>query len=135
MIKIECPFICLFGDVADCPYIEDFTYCHNIVTAPGNGDAWCSKKIEEALNPSKQVCDACGKLMIDSLFTKNPNEDTLMRQNYSCILCGLKSFVTYSASEDEFAVAIKIEEDHKKREPACPCPVDDLYIAGEPTKI
>jgi hypothetical protein len=122
-------------DEIDCPYIENLTQCHNIEVAPGNGDAWCSGKIEEALNPPKHVCDACGKLMINSLFTKNPNEDTLIRQNYSCILCGLKSFVTYNTSEDEFDVVSKIDEDHKKREPTCPCPINDLYIAGEPTKV
>ncbi|MBE9569972.1 MAG: hypothetical protein IMF11_05070 [Proteobacteria bacterium] len=115
--KIECPFVCLFGDVTDCPYIEDFTYCHDIVTAPGNGDAWCSRMIEKGLN-EKEISP----------------QGPLMRQNYSCILCGLKSFVVYHPKEGAFDITIKIREDHKKREPTCPCPVDDLYIAGKPTE-
>jgi hypothetical protein len=69
--------------------------------------------------------------------------DNSMRQNYSCNICGLKSFVMYSQEEeeeeedeeDEFDIAIKIREDHEKKEPTCPCSVNDLNIVGEPTKV
>jgi hypothetical protein len=118
MIKIECPFICLFGDKINCPYTENFTYCHDVGISPGNGDAWCSKKIEEALN-----------------MEKKEEPSTLTRQNYSCNICGLKSFVTYSSKEDVFDIAIKIRNDHEKREPTCPCPVDDLNMVGDPIKV
>lgn len=112
MIKIECPFICLFGDDIKCPYIENFTHCHNIETAPGNGDAWCSEMIEIALNKTK--------------------EEPFMRQNYSCSGCGLKSSVTYSSIEDSFAIVIKIREDHKNKSPHCDFPLDDMDIIGDP---
>lgn len=101
-----------------CPYLKNFTMCNNVETAPGNGDAWCSGKIEEALGRKTRE-----KLSI------------LMRQNYSCDICGLKSFVTYSSKEDVFDIATKIRTDHEKRESACPCPVDNLNIVGEPTKV
>jgi hypothetical protein len=136
MFKIQCPFFCLFGDKIKCPYLDNhMNICFDIEIAPGNEDAWCSGKIEEALNPPKHVCDACGKLMIDSPFTKNPNEDTFMRQNYSCNICGLKSFVVYNSKENIFDVAIKIREDHKEKEPTCPCPIDDLNMVEDPIKI
>jgi hypothetical protein len=113
MIKMGCPFYCLFGDEIKCPYLEDGTLCHDVEIAPGNGDAWCSQKIEEALNAP---------------------EGLLMRQNYSCNICGLKSFVTYSQRKNIFDIAIKIRDNHKEKEPTCPCPVDDLNFVGEPTK-
>ncbi len=59
----------------------------------------------------------------------------LMRQNYSCSLCGLKSFITYNSKEDDvFTIVTRIGEDHKKREPACLCPLDDLNIVGIATE-
>lgn len=59
----------------------------------------------------------------------------LMRQNYSGNVCGLKSFVIYEPKIDSFGVAIKIREDHKKKEPTCPNPLNDLNIVGEPTEV
>ncbi len=50
MIRTECPFLCLFGDAIKCPYLnKNKRTCYDIIIAPGNGDAWCSEKIEMAL--------------------------------------------------------------------------------------
>lgn len=116
MFKIQCPFYCLFGEKINCPYLDDhLNICYDVETAPGNEDAWCSEKIEKALDKSKE----------------SPHK----RQNYSCNICGLKSFVMYNPKGDPFDIVIKIGKDHKEREPTCPCSLDDLNMIGEPTEI
>lgn len=118
MIKIECPFHREFGYAIKCPYLDKHKICSDIECGPGNGDAWCGQKIGNA---------------IDREMREKPG--TTMRQNYSCDICGLKSFVTYDSKEDGFDVVIKIEEDHKRKEPTCPNPLDDLNIVGEPIEV
>lgn len=114
MCKIICPFHNEFGYIIDCPYMNKHKICTNVELGPGNGDSWCGQKV---------------RLAIDREMKEIPSSP--MRQNYSRNICGLKSFVLYNSNEDGFAVVIKIREDHERKEPTCPCPVDDLNVVGE----
>jgi hypothetical protein len=114
MYKIVCPFNNEFRFIVDCPYMDKYKMCTSIELGPGNGDSWCGQKV---------------RLAIDREMKKVPGSP--MRQNYSCNTCGLKSFVIYDSNEDVFSIATKIGEDHKGKEPSCPCQMDDLNVVGE----
>lgn len=46
---IVCPFLRMFGEDIDCPYLEG-GYCDEIDVNCGNGDAWCSDMIDKGIS-------------------------------------------------------------------------------------
>jgi len=78
-MQIKCPFWEIFFDIK-CPYIVEYNCCDEIEVNPGNSDAWCTAKIEEALNASKP-----------SVEGRAATECTCKKPQYEvgpCINCG-----------------------------------------------
>jgi len=47
-----CPFYSIFGNEIKCTYKDKHNRCYDIEVAPGNSDAWCTRRI----NISRVVC-------------------------------------------------------------------------------
>lgn len=44
----QCPFYSIFGNKIRCIYKDKRHSCQSIAIAPGNGDAWCAKRINKS---------------------------------------------------------------------------------------
>ena len=51
-----------------------------------------------------------------------------MKQEYFCEKCGLDSFVEQDEKSSVFQFINMLEDDHKKKSPECPVPVEQLKI-------
>lgn len=54
-MDIKCIFSKDFGEYLDCPYLEKDGYCREIEVNVGNGDAWCTSKIEDGVGMGARV--------------------------------------------------------------------------------
>ena len=54
-MNCECPFICIFGGRIECPYITMDNHCEKLNINPGNGDAWCTTRIDRSFTLEDRI--------------------------------------------------------------------------------